>query len=790
MRWRGAALALAVLTAAPPAQAPEQAGAGLPWLLPQRHRVLLRVDMRGRARSRSVASVELDLARERAGGSPSVDPHTIEVVGYDERGRPHVFDDAAAAPDRYVLPSRHDGAYGSSRLTLSFVVPDHTVTRYAVYFDGPGSARSDPRRYPGLVGDGDFFMEGYGRREIGPNAFDDMADLDGDGDLDLVKGGTEPILCVYECVGGARYVDRGALTSGGETLVLPRDERNRAWVSVELFDWDGDGDQDLFAFFMAGPHMNRVFRYENTSARGGPLVFTDRGPLHTASGAPVVGRVGFVDWDGDGLADVLAAWDGLVALHRNNGGGRSVQRMNVGDGTYLTANGMPLQLEHARVDAADLDGDGDLDLVAGDVEGRLFWFENIGTRAEPVLTVGRLLAYHGYMDAYLGVKVADFDGDGLLDVVAGRAWERSSAADAPLVFGRLFRNVGTRTAPRFEARDAAGGAPYVESLLPADALRQNGVRAVDWDGDGLPDLLAGDSDGHVRYFRNLGPRRRPLVAAPVRLAAAGRPIKVWGEEPEGRAAGYARLDVADWNDDGRLDLLVADARGWLMLFENEGPRGRPRLRPGRRLAAGGQPIDGTSRGSVLVVDWDGDGRKDVLFAMVGEGPSRNYGWPHVHHDDPSRDRGVLFYRNVGARGAPALASPRWVNAGAEAKPLDLERPNLGDVVDWDGDGRRDLLVCEFETSCRVFLNTGPARGRPRFRSSTSGLDVLRPWTAQTISGADIFDWDGDGREDVLTGQGHAGSGLRFYARDYLEDLIGGTLPRVSIEARETRGSDR
>jgi len=43
------------------------------------------------------------------------------------------------------------------------------------------------------------------------------------------------------------------------------------------------------------------------------------------------------------------------------------------------------------------------------------------------------------------------------------------------------------------------------------------------------------------------------------------------------------------------------------------------------------------------------------------------------------------------------------------------------------------------------------------------------------------DWDRDGDVDLLTGQGHGGSGLRFFERDYLEDVRRGTLPVVRIE---------
>lgn len=217
------ALALAAVMAAPLAAGALHArlvpGQGGPeWVLPQRYRLLLQVDARRGSRSRTAASVDVDLASalaEQGGGA--LDPASVELVAYDAQDRPYVFDRAASGADRYPLPWRAEPLYPLSRQTLSFAVPDRGLTRYAVYFDTAGSPRADARRYAGLVGDGDFFSERYGRREVAPSAFDDMADLDGDGGLDLVRGGTEPVLRVFECLGGPRYVDRGWLTSGGRS---------------------------------------------------------------------------------------------------------------------------------------------------------------------------------------------------------------------------------------------------------------------------------------------------------------------------------------------------------------------------------------------------------------------------------------------------------------------------------------------------------------------------------------------------------------------------------------------
>jgi hypothetical protein len=297
------------------------------------------------------------------------------------------------------------------------------------------------------------------------------------------------------------------------------------------------------------------------------------------------------------------------------------------------------------------------------------------------------------------------------------------------------------------------------------------------------DLLAGDSDGFVWLFRNTTGALAPVFAPGVRLTAGGRPLRVYGEEADARAAGYARVDVTDWNEDGRKDLVVADGRGWLWLFLNRGKSAAPVLAAGRRITANGHPIDGTSRASVLVRDWDGDGKKDVIFAMVGEGPSANYDWPPLRNANRERDRGFLFYRNFGTNAAPELGAPKWIKAGPEATEIDLLRPNLGDFVDWDGDGKKDLIACEFELDCRLFRNTsGGGQGtRPRFDSSAEGVVILKSWTGQMISGVDVRDWNGDGDLDLLTGQGHGGSGLRFFERDYVEDLLHGTLPVVRID---------
>ena len=123
--------------------------------------------------------------------------------------------------EKYLLPWRIEPIWKVSKATLSFVMPSHQYRQYAVYYDTVQSKLGKPQRYPGMVGDGDRFTVGYQRREINACGYDAWCDLDGDGDLDLFKGGTEPYIYCYENKGGNRLEYAGTADLGGESAPTP-----------------------------------------------------------------------------------------------------------------------------------------------------------------------------------------------------------------------------------------------------------------------------------------------------------------------------------------------------------------------------------------------------------------------------------------------------------------------------------------------------------------------------------------------------------------------------------------
>jgi hypothetical protein len=155
------------------------------------------------------------------------------------------------------------------------------------------------------------------------------------------------------------------------------------------------------------------------------------------------------------------------------------------------------------------------------------------TPEEPIYTTGCASAVHA----------VDWDGDGDFDLLVGDI-------QGNVV---LIPNEGTAKSYAFGKAQ-----PLQVGADPLKVAGDAGPFTADWDGDGDLDLLVGAGDGSVTLFRNIGTRKTPKLAATVTLVPAGA-TSFGSDAPKTPTRGIrAKVCAADWNGDGRLDLLVGD----------------------------------------------------------------------------------------------------------------------------------------------------------------------------------------------------------------------------------------
>jgi TolB-like protein len=207
---------------------------------------------------------------------------------------------------------------------------------------------------------------------------------------------------------------------------------------------------------------------------------------------------------------------------------------------------------------------------------------------------------------------------------------------------------------------------------------------VEWAG--MHDLLLGDRDGYVWVFINTGSGDSPRYDAGTKLKAGGKEIKV-------RSPSYPYL--VDWNEDGKVDLLVGNGGGYLHLFLNQGDGN---FAPGVMVKAGGKNVDTGSRAAPCVTDWNEDGKKDLV---MGNGSGE-----------------IFVYLNEGTNQQPVFGKPLKVNGGS----LDVGSDSAPDVVDWNGDGKKDLVVGNDDGEIIVFINQGTNQ-EPQFMNEGEKLPL-------------------------------------------------------------------
>lgn len=202
---------------------------------------------------------------------------------------------------------------------------------------------------------------------------------------------------------------------------------------------------------------------------------------------------------------------------------------------------------------------------------------------------------------------------------------------------------------------------------------------IDWDGDGVLDLVSGTSTGKILFFKNRGTDKAPAFTDPVALKAGGHVIHIqpgYREDIQGPGEarwGYSCPTVTDWNGDGLPDILTGDSRGKFCVYLNRGTKTTPRLEPEQPLFIKGMNLFGSWRVRPAVASMGGR----IAYVIMDQDDDFHLYW---REDD----------YNVSDGGKLRIGDSMVIH-GARLQAGAVGRSRI-ELVDWDGDGVRDLIV--------------------------------------------------------------------------------------------------
>lgn len=395
-----------------------------------------------------------------------------------------------------------------------------------------------------------------------------FADFDHDGDLDLICGEFLDQLTYFENTGSRtkpRYAAGRRLHYNGQPLQM-----DLQMIVPTAIDWDLDGDTDL----VIGDEDGRVAFMENTGELLGglPQFLPPRYFRQKAAGVKfgTLATPYAYDWDGDGDEDLIVGnTAGYIGLIENLDGDPHSPKLAAP--VYLQAGGRPIRIQagsngsiqgpaeakwgYTTQTVADWNQDGLPDLLVNSIWGEILWYQNIGTRTKPELARAQTIQ-------------VEWNGE-----VPKPDWNWWNPRGKQLV-------TQWRTTPV----------------------------AVDYNQDGLMDLVMLDHEGYISFFERTGSCNdlKLLPGKRIFVDESLQPIQLNPKRAGG--SGRYKIHVVDWDGDGRLDFLINSTNA--DFFRNE------KTIDGKTVLKSMGPLStrklGGHTSSPCTVDWDQDGVRDLI----------------------------------------------------------------------------------------------------------------------------------------------------------------------------------
>lgn len=387
--------------------------------------------------------------------------------------------------------------------------------------------------------------------------------------------------------------------------------------TLAVFDTDGDGHKDLLFGSVSCPNVVRIRSSGPNTSDATFTGFDSLFPARQPVVFPAFPATFWEDVDGDGNKDLLAspnvdfnenqAFDFRASgwLYKNTGTNQKPDFQLVQ--TDFLQNDMIDLGERATPALADLDGDGDMDLLVGYTGAQtaagyragLWQFENNGTTRQPAFTLVTTdylgltasLALTNVMPAFV-----DVDANGSMDLVL----------TANGVEMRVLLNAAPGgSAVRYTLATAIRW-PTPDRMAPGDL-----PTVTDMDRDGRPDVLIGKTDGTIQYLRNAGTIMNPVFQLQSQNV---------GGFTFDRSTGARSLVIADLNGDQKNELVVATNGGRVRVYQFPDRPLSNQLDQPLTLLDSLPAVGVPGRGLIAALaDLDGDQLPDLMLGSVAGG---------------------------------------------------------------------------------------------------------------------------------------------------------------------------